>query len=178
MRNAVALMILGALLIGSFFVFVAQVQMGYHEEEMIDPDGNVIGKVLGLTAPNPVLDAWLVAYGGLGWATFGCGVAQYVQSRRRRAGAAGASERGWTIAQIVLGALVVTSLVVFLLWAEPDWVGQRSTIYHGVEITIRHSPGWVTLQIAWKVASFLLGGAVTGLGVARFRRVRAGEAGQ
>ncbi len=169
MKNAVALMILGALLVGSFFVFVAQVERGYHEQEMIDPDGNVIGHVMGLQAPNPVLDVWRLVYLALGLATFGCGIARYLQSRRRGTGTAGKGENGLTTLQIVLGVLVITSLVVFLLWAEPYWV-PNSVIRDGTEvITIRHSPGWVTLQIAWKAGSFLLGLAVTGLGVARFR---------
>ncbi len=177
MKNAVALMILGALLVGSFFVFVGQVELGYYEHWRIDPDGNVIDLLLGLQAPNPVLDAWRLVYLALGLATFGCGIVQYVQGRRRRAGAAGKGEKGSTIAQIVLGALVVTSLVVFLIWAEPGW-GQLSVIRDGIEVTMQHRPGWVPLQIAWKAVSFLLGLAVTGLGVARFRRLKAEEAGQ
>ncbi len=177
MRSATVLMILGALLVGSFFVFVGQVELGYYEHWRIDPDGNTIDLLLGLQAPNPVLDAWRLVYLALGLATFGCGIVQYVQSRRRGTGAAGKGENGSTIVQIVLGALVLTSLVVFLLWAEPSW-GQRSVIRDGIEVTMQHRPGWVPLQIVWKAVSFLLGLAVTGLGIARFRKLRAGEVGQ
>ncbi len=177
MRSATVLMILGALLVGSFIVFVAQVELGYYEHWRIDPDGNVIELLHGLQAPNPVLDAWRLVYLALGLATFGCGIVQFVQSRRGETDTTGKGERGSTIAQIVLGALVLTSLVVFLLWAEPGW-GQLSVIRDGIEVTMQHRPGWVPLQIVWKAVSFLLGLAVTGLGVARLRRLRAEEAGQ
>ena len=75
------------------------------------------------------------------------------------------------IAQIVLGVLIVGSLVWFIGWVELDY-GSYTKLYKDVEVVIHPLPGWLIQLISWKVASFLLGLSVLGLGIAQFVKAK------
>ena len=152
-KLAINQIVLGILIIGSFFVFLVFVTPGYYNQEIIDTEGNIIGNVLGLHKLNMLLIIWTFIYPALGLAVLGCGIAQLIQARRN------SINKGLIIAQITLGALFLVSMVVFIIWAEPNW--QPMPVEReiaGVQAAIiRHSPNWVILLIAWKVNSFILG---------------------
>jgi len=77
------------------------------------------------------------------------------------------------IAQIVLGAVIVGSLVWFVGWAEPGYGSFTKLIEDGTrEVTVHHDSGWIILLNSWKVVSFVLGLAVLGCGIAQFQKAR------
>ena len=159
-KLAITQIVLGVLIIGSYFVFIMFVTPGYFRQEIIDAEGNVIGFVSGLHKPNVLLGIWTLVHPALGLAVFGCGIAQLIQARLRSTGTV------LTIAQITLGALILFSLAVFIIWAEPNWQPMPIDLeFAGSQaVLIRHNPKWVMLLITWKVASFILGLSVAGCG--------------
>ncbi len=68
------------------------------------------------------------------------------------------------ITQIVLGALIVSSLVWFIGWVEWDY-GSLTILREGIEVEMLPLPGWMVRMISWKVVSFVLGLAVLGTGI-------------
>ncbi len=137
---------------------------------MIDSDGNVVGKVLGLHKPNVPLNIWSLAHPVLGMAVLGCGIARLVQVRRKT------TRTVLPVVQTVLGALIVSSLVAFVVWAEPDWHWQPRPLpsgvkeYNGKAVMIRDNPTWLVQMTTWKAASFILGLMVAGSGAAQIIR--------
>lgn len=75
------------------------------------------------------------------------------------------------IAQIVLGALIVGSLVWFIGWVEYDY-GSYTKLIRGIEVEFHALPGWIMQLISWKVTSFLLGLSVLGCSIAQFVKAR------
>ncbi len=75
------------------------------------------------------------------------------------------------IVQIVLGALIVSSLVWFIGWVEWNY-GSLTILREGIEVEMLPLPGWMVRMISWKAASFVLGLGVVGLGIAQFVKVR------
>ncbi len=163
MKLAVTQMVLGALIMMSIFLFVEYVIPGYYDEVMIDSNGNVIGHVLGgLHKPNVLLDIWSIIYPVLGLAVFGCGLAQYLQARRKTTTIA------LTNIQIILGLLILASLVVFIFRVEPRFEPYTKFIENGTrEVIVQKDHNWVVLQISWKVVSLLLAISVLGCGIAQ-----------
>jgi len=168
MKLAIAQMVLGALIITSIFLLVVYITPGYFYEVMIDSDGNVIGRVFGLHKVMVLLDIWSFIYSVvLGLAVFACGVAQYVQARRKT------TNTVLTIIQVILGVLIVASLVVFIVWAEPHFESYTKFIENGTrEVVVQKDPNWIVLQVSWKAVSFLLGLSVLGCGIAQYLKAR------
>ena len=167
MRLAIAQIVLGILIFTSLFLFMEYVIPGYYYEVMIDSNGNVIGRVFGLHKPNVPLNVWLFTYPALGLAVFGCGVAQYLQARRKTINTV------LTIIQVILGVLIVASLVVFIIWAEPHFEPYTRFIQDGtVEVVVQKDPNWIVLQVSWKAVGFLLGLSVLGCGIAQYLKAR------
>ena len=161
-KLAIAQIILGALVVGSMIYWMGWLSSGYHIWEGITPDGTTI-RSLPLIVPNPALNVWSILYPVLGLAVLGCGIAQYIRTGSKRL----------TVAQIVLGVLVVSSLVWFIGWVEWDYGPYiRVTERYG-EIEMKHLPGWEMRLIIWKIASFILGLSVVGTGIVQ--KVKAGR---
>ena len=86
-KLAIAQIVLGILVVGSLIYWGEWVSTGYHIHEGILPgDDGTIRRILGLHAPNPLIDAWAVVYLGLGLSVLVCGIAQYVKARRQATG--------------------------------------------------------------------------------------------
>jgi len=75
------------------------------------------------------------------------------------------------ITQIVLGALIISSLVWFIGWVEPDY-SSFTKLIEGVEVEFHPLSGWIIRMISWKAASFILGLSVLGCGIAQFVKAR------
>jgi len=75
------------------------------------------------------------------------------------------------ITQIVLGVLIISSLVWFIGWVEPDY-GSFTKLIEDVEVEFHPLSGWIIRMISWKAASFVLGLSVLGCGIAQFVKVR------
>lgn len=163
MKLAITQIVLGALIVVSSFLFVEYVIPGYYDEVMIDSNGNVVGHILGLHKPNVLMDIWSFIYPVLGLAVFGCGVAQYMQARRKTINAI------LPIIHSILGGLIVASLVVLIVWAEPHFEPYTRFIGGVGEVVIQKDPDWIVLQIAWKAVNFLLGLSVLSCGIAQNR---------
>ena len=160
MKLAITQIVLGALIVVSFFIFVEYIIPGYYREVMIDSDGNVIGHVLGLHKPNALLDIWSIIYPILGLAVFGCGLAQYLQARRKT------TNTVLTNVQVILGLLILALLVAFIVRVEPHFEPYAKFIDNGTrEVIVQKDPNWVVLQILWKAVSFLLALSVLGFGI-------------
>jgi len=94
-KLAIAQIVLGILVVGSLIYWGEWVSTGYHIHEGILPgDDGTIHRILGLHAPNPLIDAWAVVYLVLGLSVLVCGIAQYVKARHQATGKEGELESG------------------------------------------------------------------------------------
>jgi len=171
-KLAIAQMVLGMLVIGSLIFWAVWVSTGYLYAEGTVPGTDTVIGVFGNPGRVPLLEIWPLIYVSLGLVVLGCGLAQYLTARRQ---AGGIGRQAWgirlAIAQIVLGAVIVGSLVWFIGWVELDY-GSYTKLYKDVEVVMHPLPGWVMRLISWKVVSFVLGLAVLGCGIAQFVRAR------
>jgi hypothetical protein len=181
-KLAVTQIVLGALLIASFLLYVLVVESGYWRLEIIDLEGNIVGfkHIMGLHRFNPLLAVWMLGYPVLGILITGCGIAQLVRVMH------GLASKGLSIMQIVLGVLVLIMMFVFVVSVQPAWhtipafandpglpaVAEANGLPEGA--SIQYNPGWVALMTAWKVASFILGTAVAGCASAVLFRINKG----
>ena len=169
-KLAATQIILGILIIVSAYLFLVHVTPGYDLKQIIDAEGNIIGKIHGLTKLNVFLHICLLIYFVLGLAVTSVGTAQFFQTMRR------SISKGLTITQIILGVLIITSLVVFTVWAERDWQPIRIIVdskeIFPEAVMIRYDPKWIILLKVWKTVSFILGLAVLGCGIAQFVKAR------
>lgn len=161
-KLAIAQIILGALVVGSLIYWMGWLSSGYHIREGIAPDGTRV-RTMPLLAPNPPLYAWQIVHPMLGLAVLGCGIAQFFKSMGRRL----------AIAQVVLGALLIASLVWFIGWVEWDYGPNTVFREHFGEIEMKNLPGWEIRLIIWKIASFIPGLSVVGTGIVQ--KVKAGR---
>ncbi len=77
------------------------------------------------------------------------------------------------IVQIILGALVVGSLLVFVIWIEPGFYHIRLPVDDsGLVKEVFLNPGRNIPMRTWETVSFLLGLAVLGCGIAQFVKAR------
>ena len=189
-KLASAQIVLGILIVVSSFLFVEYVIPGYYDEVMpvdnptlagvdtaalnhppgsdwmIDSNGNVVGHIPGLHKPNVLMHIWELTYPAFGMGILGCSVAQYVQDRRKT------TNTILPIIQSILGGLIVASLVVLIVWAEPHFEPYTRFIGGVGEVVIQKDPNWIVLQIAWKAVNFLLGLSVPGCGTAQLIKTR------
>ncbi len=159
-KLAVVQIILGGLIIGSLIYWEGRLSPGYHNLEGTAPDGMRIF-IMPMLRMNPGLIAWELLYPALGLAVLGCGIARYFKTRSIRL----------AVAQIALGAVIVSSLVWFIGWAEWDY-GPYTTMYKGIEVELHRPPGWEARLIIWKVVSFILGLGIMGTGIVQKVRVK------
>ncbi len=112
------------------------------------------------------METWLWTYFSLGLAVLAAGITSFFLKAR--------TSKSWlTLIQVVLGSLAVVSLMVYILWIEPDWTPYtRLSDGTGNLVFMRHDATWVVQQIIWKAASILVGLGVAGLGLIQLRRYR------
>jgi len=163
MRAPIAQIVLVALVLVSAVPFSVLVEPGYWQDQGVD--GELMLRTFGNPGRNTAMAVWILCYAGLGLAVLTTGIVSFFVRRPARA---------WLpYAQTVLGILVVASLIVFILWIEPDWAPySRLSDYTGNPVVMTHDPGWVAKQLIWKAAGILVGLAVAGLGVMQLRRYR------
>jgi hypothetical protein len=166
---------LGILISASSYVFVAFVQKGYQTVQWFDPVNNIRAAESGLSKFNVLNDAvWPSLCFLLGLALFIYGA--IYSARIRRQANAGEESKGSLIFAVTcsgLGILFITALIWYLGWLEPHWDSVSTRILPDVsEATFYRDPGWMRLLLGWKVISFLLGAAVTGLGIVQLTKAR------
>lgn len=87
-KLAIAQIVLGLLVVGSFFAFINWVFDGYYVYEGTIPDSDVGVRVL--LNPNPAIPnlvkIWQFVYLGLGVVVIGCGIAQFIKLIREEIG--------------------------------------------------------------------------------------------
>lgn len=169
LRDSIILMILGALTVGSFFFFFTSVQTEYGW--WFYADGTPMRRAYSIYSP---IAGWILLYLFSALAIFICGIIQTITTLRR---SSGETEnhlfKRLAIIQIGLGVLVVASLIWYLAWLEPNW--RPEFTFFGSDnskLVLHHSAGWLKLLIAWKVATFVLGLVVIGLGLGRLTKIR------
>ncbi len=171
-KLAIAQIVLGILVVGSLVFWMGWVEPGYHDAFGVDPDGNIRIRILGLVAPNPLVDAWAVIYLVLGLSVLGCGIAQYLNAGHQTVGI---GRQTWgirfAITQIVLGVVIVGSLAWFIGWVEWDY-GSYTRLIEDVEVVIHPLPGWIVRLISWKAVSFVLGLSVLGCDITQFLKAK------
>lgn len=159
-KLAVVQIILGLLIIGSLIYWEGWLSNGYHNLEGTAPDGMVI-IVSPMLRLNPGLIVWELLYPALGLTVLGCGIARYFKTGSIRL----------AVAQIALGAVIISSLVWFIGWVEWNY-GPYTTMYEGIEVELHRPPGWEARLINWKVVSFILGLSVIVTGIVQKVRVK------
>jgi len=173
-KLAIVQIILGMLVGGSLIFWAVWVSTGYLYAEGTVPgtDTHVIG-VFGNPGRVPLLKSWMLIYFSLGMAVLGYGIAQYLTERHQ---ATGTGEEMWgirlAITQIILGAVIVSSLVWYIGWVELDYGLYTKLVEDVREVEIRPLPGWIMRLIFWKVVSFILGLAVLGCGTVQLVKAR------
>jgi len=139
---------------------------GYHNEIILDKDGNIIGQVMGLQVRNIPLEIWILSYTILGLAVFICGMIQLINTWRKKASFV------LTVIQISLGVFIIGSLVFFLIKAEPSYTLYARILEDSSRISIvQKEPGWIINQILWKEAAFIPWLLVVGCGIAQLFKI-------
>ena len=79
-----------------------------------------------------------------------------------------------SIAQMVLGALIVGSLVAFTGWVEPGFyhIKLPPEVGSNIPTEILLNPGWNIPMMTWRAVSFVLGLSVLGCGIAQYLKAR------
>jgi hypothetical protein len=85
-KLAIAQVVLGLLIIGSFFAFVNWVSNGYNVYEGTIAGSDIIVRVFLNPGRVPLYQVWSLIYLGLGVVVTGCGIAQLIKSRREGTG--------------------------------------------------------------------------------------------
>jgi len=163
LKTSIVQTALGVLLVVSAVLFSGLIMSGYWHVQGVDGDNTFM--VSGLRLRNP-METWLWFYLSQGLAVLAAGIISLFLKTRM--------SKSWlALVQAVLGGLVMVSLLIFILWVEPDWapytIVSEST---GNLVVMRHDSVWMAQQIVWKVASILVGLGVAGLGLAQFGRLR------
>lgn len=161
MKLSITQIILGLLVVISFFLFIVFVTPGYYREIIIDSNGNFIGHILGLHKPNVLLGIWSFIYFALGFMVSSCGVVQCVLGKRKTTKT--------VLAHIlaILGVLILVSLIVLIIWVEPHFKPYTEFVENVGQVTVQRDPDWIVLQASWKAVNFLLGLSILGSGIAQ-----------
>lgn len=152
-KFAIFQIILGMLIILSLLYWVGWVSGGYPtRESIVGTNEQVLLPIL----QNPARYVWEVLYliGGLG--VIICAVTQDSKNKT--------NQKRLSIMQIVFGAIIISSLVWFTGWVEWDYISKIHL--EGYElIEAQLIPNWGMKRIIWKIASFILGSTVVGIGI-------------
>ena len=81
-KLAVAQIVLGLLVIGSFFAFGDWISNGYHVYEGTIPGSDINVRMHLNPGRATILEIWQFIYLALGLLVVGCGIAQFVKARR------------------------------------------------------------------------------------------------
>jgi hypothetical protein len=156
--------VLGVLVVLSVVLFSGMIESGYWYSQGNDGVYGVISN--GNPGANTAMRNWILCYAGLGVAVLAAGIVSFFLKSR--------IYKVWlALVQTVLGGLVMVSLVVFMLWVEPNWASYtKVSDYTGNLIVMSHDSGWVIKQIIWKAAGILVGLGVAGTGFMQWRRLR------
>jgi hypothetical protein len=166
MKTSIVQILSGALIIVLIMVFVQFILPGYHNDILLDKDGNIVGRVMGLQVRNISLEVWMASYAILGLAVCVCGVIQLTFVLRKK------TSPGLTIIQLSLGVLVIGSVIFFLIKAEPHYTLYARIMENGLGISIwQKDPAWIFHQILWKEAAFIPGLLTAGCMIFDFLRL-------
>ena len=81
-KLAIAQMVLGLLIIGSLLAFVIWIEPGFYHVELLNKEGIPIGAVFFNPGRNIRMRAFETVYLVLGLSVLGCGIAQFVKSKK------------------------------------------------------------------------------------------------
>jgi hypothetical protein len=164
LKTSVIQTVLGLLLVLSAMLFPGLVESGYH---IWQGEGNgFIYETFGLMKSNTPVRTWLWCYFGLGMAVLAAGIVSFFLKGRT-------SKAILSFVQLSLGILVLVSMIVYVLWVEPDWSPYLKYLEStGNQVLMHHDQAWLVTQIIWKVVSILVGLGVAGTGFMQWRRLR------
>jgi hypothetical protein len=163
-----AIAILGAVISTGTVLFVIFIEPGYFSSQWMDQDGNVLMHVFGLRTFDLTNNAvWPLLCFLIGLTLCAYGIIQAVNTSRQ----GNVGSPAFALTSISLGILFIVAMIWYLVWLEPEWdsVISKQLMPGGQEMTLYRDSGWIKTLLVWKAASFLLGAAVTGLGLAQFR---------
>lgn len=81
-RLAIAQIVLGVLVVGSFFAFVNWVAHGYYVYQGMVPGSDIIVRMHVNPGQATIFETWQLVYLALGLVVIICGIAQLVKARR------------------------------------------------------------------------------------------------
>jgi hypothetical protein len=165
MKTSIIQILSGVLILVLIVIFTQFVLPGYHNDIVLDKNGNVIGQVMGLQPVNIPLIIWSILYFFLGMAGFISGVIQLINTFRRR------TSFGLTTVQICLGVLIIGSMIFFLVKAEPRYTLYAKILEGTVGPIMQKEPGWIFHQIFWKEAAFIPGLLIIVCGITDFLKL-------
>jgi|WetSurMetagenome_2_1015567.scaffolds.fasta_scaffold06794_5 hypothetical protein len=166
MKTSIIQILSGVLILVLIVIFTQFVLPGYHNDIVLDKNGNVIGQVMGLQLLNIPLIIWSVIYFFLGMVVFICGVIQLIFTWRNKANSV------LTVIQFSLGLLIIGSMIFFLVTAEPRYTLYARIIEDGSRISIwQKDPSWIFHQIFWKEAAFIPGLLIIVCGITDFLKL-------
>jgi hypothetical protein len=164
MKISIIQITLGLLLVLSAILFSGLIESGYWQTKGIDGEYGVMSN--GNPGANTAMRTWLLCYAGLGLAIQVASIVSLFLKAR-------SSKAGLAMVLTILGGLVIVSLVVFMLWMEPDWSSYLKYMESvGSQVLMHHDPAWVVTQIIWKVVSFLVGLGVVGVAWLQLLRLK------
>jgi hypothetical protein len=171
-----AIAILGAVISTGTVLFVIFIEPGYFSSQWMDRDGNVLMHIFGLRTFDLINNAvWPLLCFLIGLTLCTYGIIQAVNSgRQNKISQGNIGSPVFALTSISLGILFIMAMIWYLVWLEPEWdsVLTRQLMPGGQELTLYRDPGWIKALLVWKAASFALGAAVTGLGLAQFRKAK------
>jgi hypothetical protein len=165
MKISIIQILSGIFIIILLVLFTRFVLPGYHNDVVLDKNGNVIGQVMGLQPLNIPLIIWSIIYFFLGMAVFICGVIQLIFTWRNKANSV------LTVIQFSLGLLIICSMIFFLVTAEPRYTLYAKILEGTVGPIMQKDPGWIFHQIFWKEAAFIPGLLTAGCGILELRNL-------
>ena len=172
-KGPLIIAILGGLIGISTVMFVVFIEPGFFNSQWMDQDGNVLMHIFGLRRFDLINNAvWPLLCFLIGLTLCIYGIIQAVNAgRQSKISQGNIGSPVFALTSISLGILFIMAMIWYLGWLEPAWdsVLPRQLMPGGQELTLYRDPGWIKALLVWKAASFALGAAVTGLGLAQFR---------
>jgi hypothetical protein len=165
---------LGALICAAIYWFVVYLQSGYSSVKWKGQDGSGMME-FGLHRFDLWGDAlWPGLCFLIGLTLLVLGILHWLKIRRQiKAGETYSGHLLFSLTYVILGILLVGALLWYLGWLEPHWESVITRLLpDGREMIFYRDPVWIRWLISWKVISFLLALAVTGLGFIQLKSTR------